>query len=125
MRIITITHEQILDKIDKWMWEIGATYNSYSTETSMMKDCIVLDNVEIPLRRLVIDKVYDRSITIKQVIFNPPATIVIWNDNTKTVVKCQNNEPYDEEKGLALCIAKKHLGNKGNYNEVFKKWIGE
>lgn len=59
---------------------------------------------------------------IKKVKFNPPATIVFWTDNTKTVVKC-NSEDYDPEKGLAMCICKKVLGEKGNYYEVFKKWL--
>lgn len=59
---------------------------------------------------------------IKNVKFNPPATIVFWTDNTKTVVKC-NGEDYDPEKGLAMCICKKMLGNRGNYYEVFKKWL--
>lgn len=59
---------------------------------------------------------------IKNVKFNPPATIVFWTDNTKTVVKC-NGEDYDPEKGLAMCICKKVLGNKGNYYKVFKKWL--
>ena len=59
---------------------------------------------------------------IKNVKFNPPATIVFWTDNTKTVVKC-NGEDYDPEKGLAMCISKKFLGDKGNYYEVFKKWL--
>ena len=59
---------------------------------------------------------------IKNVKFNPPATIVFWTDNTKTVVKC-NSEDYDPEKGLAMCICKKVLGDKGNYYEVFKKWL--
>ena len=63
--------------------------------------------------------------TIKNVIFNDPATIVIWSDGTKTVVKCQDGDTYDKELGLALCISKKFLGNKGNFNEVFKKWIPE
>lgn len=62
---------------------------------------------------------------IKDVIFNDPATIVIWADGTKTVVKCQPNDEYNKETGLALCIAKKYLGNKGNFNDVFKKWIPE
>lgn len=62
--------------------------------------------------------------TITKVIFNDPATIVFWADGTKTVVQAYN-EPFDKEKGLAMAIAKKALGNKGNYNEVFKKWIGE
>lgn len=59
---------------------------------------------------------------ITNVIFNNPATIVFWEDGTKTVVKCQKGDKYDEEHGLAVAIAKKALGNKGNFNEVFKKW---
>lgn len=62
---------------------------------------------------------------IKDVIFNEPATIIIWKDGTKTVVKCQEGEDYDPEKGLAMAISKKALGNKGNYCEVFKKWLPE
>ena len=59
---------------------------------------------------------------IKKVIFNDPATIVIWADGTKTIVK-SDNEQYDPEKGLAMAISKKALGNKGNYYETFKKWL--
>lgn len=62
---------------------------------------------------------------IQRVIFNNPATIVYWTDGTKTVVKCQKGDEYRRETGLAMAIAKKHLGNKGNYNEVFKNFIGE
>lgn len=63
---------------------------------------------------------------IKDVIFNPPATIVLWADGTKTVVKCQENEgEYSKEVGLAMCICKKVYGNKGNYNNIFKKFIKE
>lgn len=65
----------------------------------------------------------DEKFYIKDVIFNDPATIVLWADGTKTVVKCQDGDIYSKETGLALCIAKKALGNKGNFNEVFKKWI--
>lgn len=61
---------------------------------------------------------------IKKVIFNNPATIVFWTDNTKTVVKAVN-EKFDPEKGLAMAIAKKYLCNKGNYFNEFKKWIHE
>ena len=68
---------------------------------------------------------YSRNPKIKKVIFNDPATIVIWSDDTKTVVKCQPGDTYSEELGLAMCISKKFLGNKGNFNEVFKKWLPE
>lgn len=59
---------------------------------------------------------------IKNVIYNDPATIIFWGDGTKTIVKCQEGDIYDSEKGLAIAIAKKALGNKGNFNDVFKKW---
>ena len=71
------------------------------------------------------DNVNRSTPSIKDVIFNDPATIVIWSDGSKTVVKCQPGDTYSKETGLALCIAKKYLGNKGNFNEVFKKWIPE
>lgn len=61
---------------------------------------------------------------IVRVIFNAPATIVFWDDYTKTIVKAKN-EFFDREKGLAMAIAKKSLGNAGNYYNEFKKYLGE
>ena len=63
------------------------------------------------------------SMTIKKVIFSPPATIIIWDDNTKTVVKAQEDEPYDPEKGMAMCIAKHIYGASGSYYNVFSEWL--
>ena len=60
---------------------------------------------------------------IKDVIFNPPATVVLWEDGTKTVVKCQPNDTYSKETGLAMAICKKAYGGKGAYNDVFGKWL--
>jgi len=106
---------------------------------------------------------------IKKVIFNNPATIVLWTDGTKTVVKARAiktvkmakdiyykldvskitkyiglkpgqmykamykgemdsfiidiYDEFDPEKGLAMAIAKKVLGNKGSYYDEFKKWL--
>lgn len=62
---------------------------------------------------------------IKKVHFNKPVTCVIWTDGTKTLVRAQDGEKYDPEKGMALAIAKKFLGNKGNYYNVFDKWLSE
>ena len=61
------------------------------------------------------------TIYIKKVLFNKPATIIFWSDDTKTVVKCGKDDVYDPEKGFAMAIAKKALGNNGNYYNVFKK----
>ena len=66
---------------------------------------------------------YGLSLTIKDVIFNPPATIVLWMDGTKTVVKDQGEVFYDPEKGMAMAVAKKAFGNQGNYYNQFKKYI--
>lgn len=63
------------------------------------------------------------NVEIKNVIFHDPATIVFWSDNTKTVVKRGENDIYDPEKGLAMAIVKKALGNQGNYYNLFKKWL--
>ena len=96
--------------------DVDATYDCYikwfDKSTSANKEMTERSNyMPTDIRRL-----------IKNVKFNPPATIVFWTDNTKTVVKCKG-EDYDPEKGLAMCICKKVLGDKGNYYEVFKKLL--
>lgn len=65
----------------------------------------------------------ENNMKIKKVIFNDPVTVVLWEDGTKTIVRSGDGDIYDDEKGLAMAIAKKALGNKGNYYEVFKKWL--
>lgn len=57
---------------------------------------------------------------IEKVIFNGPATIVFWNDKTKTVVKMSEEEPrYDYEKGFAFAVLRKLFGDM--YNKELKK----
>lgn len=59
---------------------------------------------------------------IKDVKFNGPATIVFWADDTKTVVKCGEDDVFDPEKGIAMAIARKALGNKRDYFNVIAKY---
>ena len=62
---------------------------------------------------------------IKNVIFNPPATIVFWEDGSKTVVKAQG-EIFDPEKGLAMAISRHYLCdicNLTRFDGVFKKYM--
>lgn len=61
--------------------------------------------------------------SIKKVIFNNPATIVFWDDDTKTVVKCGKRDTFDCEKGVAMAIAKKALGNTKDYYKEIKKFL--
>lgn len=62
---------------------------------------------------------------VKKVIFNDPATIVYWKDGTKTVVKCQDGDDFDPEKGFAMAFLKKCWGNKGNFNDNLRKIMKE
>jgi hypothetical protein len=62
---------------------------------------------------------------ITNIIFNPPATIVFWSDRTKTVVKCDYEyETYDPEKGIAMAISRKMIGdNKREYYNIFRHYL--
>ena len=80
------------------------------------------EDIIIANNRYKVEKTYNLGTNIKKVIFNNPATIVFWSDGSKTVVKAHLDD-YDPEKGLAMAIAKKALGNEGNYYNVFKKWL--
>lgn len=59
------------------------------------------------------------KLAVKNVVFNYPATIVFWNDGTKTVVKCAEQDAYDVEKGLSMAISKKVFGK--DFHRVFKE----
>lgn len=90
---------------------------SYEQRIKIKLDGIIerYSSMESGVSNIPFDMMYEK------VIFNEPATIVIWKDGSKTVVKCQKNDEYDPEKGLALCFMKKALGNKGNFNNILKK----
>lgn len=75
--------------------------------------------MKISLKELAFKLDLDKM--IKKVVFNDPATIVLWRDGQKTVVKA-HNEPFDKEKGLLAAIVKYCTGNNSKYNTVLKKW---
>ena len=51
------------------------------------------------------------GLKVVKVIYNKPATIVFWNDGTKTVVVCDKKDKYDPEKGFFIACTKKLFGN--------------
>lgn len=67
------------------------------------------------------EKVDDDS-SISRVIFNDPATIILWSDGTKTVAKTHGDDAFDPEKGFAVACAKKLLGNDDAFRLEFAKW---
>lgn len=121
----------IRDPGNLWVSRHKLVTNTHAELASILEQVRRKCNLEIKDFSMtsVSDWIFEPNTTnlpeIKNVIFNEPATIVLWTDGTKTVVKCQEGEGYDPEKGIAMAISKKALGNKGNYCEVFKKWLPE
>lgn len=135
--------DRVMVKCGRFNGEIGIIKNSHTTLIATMyavaleerrKTLWFWDYELVPLdsNKQVVDALKKRLNSIygcriipdiKNVIFNPPATIVFWSDGTKTVVKAKESETYDSEKGLAMAISKKALGNRGNYYNAFSKWI--
>lgn len=62
---------------------------------------------------------------IDRVIFNGPATIVFWEDGTKTVVKCAEKETYNERTAIMWAIMKKTYGSSSRVNKVLDKLISD
>lgn len=58
---------------------------------------------------------------IKKVIFNPPATIVFWNDGSKTVVKCSEDDIFDPLAGIAFALMRKVYGKEYRKIEEYAK----
>jgi hypothetical protein len=93
---------------------INVGYHDFKPEVELA--CIAREGIETTFANGIAYK-----FQIERVIFAKPATIVFWKDGTKTVVKTQRKEKYDPEKGLAMAIAKRALGDKGSYFNEIKK----
>lgn len=61
---------------------------------------------------------YIKRVSIERVTYSNPATIVFWNDGTKTVAKCAEGDIYSAEAGLVICILKKLCGGVGLHNTL-------
>lgn len=57
--------------------------------------------------------------SITKIVNNEPDTVVYFNDDTHTVVHCEDDEEFDIEKGIYLAILKKTLGSK-NLQSLFR-----
>lgn len=56
----------------------------------------------------------DPQPAIRKVIFNGGATIVFWNDGSKTVAKCHGGDKFDPLFGIMACAARKLTHNHGH-----------
>ena len=60
---------------------------------------------------------------VERIIFNPPATVVFWEDATKTVVKCAEDDEFNPEIGVAMCYMKKIYGSRHAFSKMVEKYI--
>ena len=79
--------------------------------TSPVKPGVYFTDVDLP-----------RALQVRDVIFNPPATIVFWEDGMKTVVKCSKDDTYDPERGFELAFLKRILGG-GALRRMIRDWV--
>ena len=56
---------------------------------------------------------------IKDVIFNDPATVIVFDDGTKSVVKATGDDVYCAEIGYLMALVKKLVDNK-DYDTILK-----
>lgn len=66
-----------------------------------------------------------KSISVDRIIFNDPATIVFWQDGTKTVVKCQKGQTFNPYFGFCAAIAKKLYGSNSMLNRIVETYLEE
>ena len=64
-----------------------------------------------------------RKAGIKDVIFNPPATVILWGDGSKTVVKCGEEDVYNPLTGFLLAYMKHGEGGGGAYNNLIRTFV--
>ena len=63
--------------------------------------------------------------TPKKIIRNGPATIVMWPDNTKTVVKCADGETDNTYSAFCAALAIKIFGSNSKAKKTVKKLTEE
>lgn len=109
-RELQITHESMTDGVTlELKCDEVHSQKLYSTYDVKLYSPVLTKTPKIP------------EPTPKKVIFSGPATTILWKDGTKTTVKCQDEDVWADDVGIAMCYLKKMLGNKGNFNNIFRK----
>ena len=113
------------------------SYMDHEFDRHMAKeDCWICDHVvDSSLRKPLLDmykkgliegrEIVWKSISVDRIIFNDPATIVFWQDGTKTVVKCQKDQTFNPYFGFCAAIAKKLYGSNSRLNRIVETYFDE
>lgn len=111
------------DEIDEFMQtiykELEQEINNSFLENELAEDEIDNDlNLIRMIEELEAEEQYD-YLAFEKIIFNNPATIVIWADGTRTVVKACKEDKFDKGVGLKTALLQRVFG-KGIDKEINK-----
>ena len=64
-----------------------------------------------------------RKPVVRRILFTDPATIVFWDDGTKTVVKTTGDDKFVPYYGFLAALAKKVYGSNMRVQEMIRPWL--
>jgi len=102
--------DALLKDLERELVEAGVEDSQVYIDDDWCENCGMCDNEG--------DEYYPG---IVEVMYREPATIVFWDDNTKTVAKCAPEDTYSKYVGLSICVLKKLIGNQ-EYAELLNDW---
>jgi len=104
------------------------------------KDIVVIMNMILDIENSFVDKTHtdyvvwlennflehekmSKITNPKQIIFQPDlkTTVVIWRDDSKTIVKCSGEEDFIPEVGFAMALVKKIFPNRSEFLRMIDK----
>ena len=116
-----------IDEIDEFMQtvykELEQEINNSFLENELDEDEIDNDlNLIRMIEELEAEEQFD-YLAYERIIFNDPATIVIWADGTRTVVKACKEDKFDKGVGLKTALLQRVFGK--NIDKEINKIVDE
>lgn len=105
---------------------IGSVTVNSGEQLERMIEQLSINLMDAKVGKFILRPTY---IEIERVIFNDPATIVFWQDGTKTVVKATQGETFNPYLGVVMCYLKRVLGEneyaakKRMFNKAVKEFM--
>ena len=89
--------------------------------SSWIGDWLIEESIKRPATNTLKEdkKPVKKPLAPTKIIHSGPCTIVFWNDDTKTIVRCSDNDTYDQYAAFCAALAKKMF----NTNSHLKKLI--
>ena len=103
-----------IDEVDEFMQTV---YKELEQEivNSFLEDELKKDEIDNDLNLIrMIEELEEEEqgdyLAYEKIIFNDPATIVIWADGTRTVVKACKEDKFNKEAGLKTALLQRIFG---------------